>query len=986
LAAKAENIKKEDVLMKNLKKALVLVLAFAMVFSLFTFNASAASFSDDEDIVNKEAVETMVQLGIINGNPDGTFAPKRIVTRAEMCKMICVAMSGGNTPLLDSTSLFSDTKGHWANSYINYCYNKGIVSGDSGKGGTFRPDAPVTGIEAAKMMLVAIGYNSTLAGFTGPEWAINVASAASDKNLFNSIGTLNVSAGLSRDNAAQLIYNGIRADMVEYTSTLTTDPNGQLTSTPTLKNRPGVTMLTDRFGVSVLEGYIVSSEYATINIADNTNVAGETTMFVKTKGAESVNEIYTLKTSTPADMVGKTVRVYVKDSSLTGKTYNTVFGTPVVTSTNRVKTFTGDAYAKSSDLMTALKTVGINGFTPSATAPADGVVIAYNNGHTIDRKYYNSATSLDDVEANKLLGRGKEVTFIDNDNDGLVDIVKIMAKHVGEVTVLNSAGNSGKGSITVTPKNGSLATTHPLSSKTYDVVYGEEDVALKDYVLYYELNGKYYVEKASSETVEVSKITPNASKPENGTVTAGSVVYRQSALVKNINGSKVLAEGVDLGKTATFYFDNYGNVIYAKAATAAAKYAIVTAVGTYDPLNGLSVRIVKEDGTSEVVKLASVTDTKGVKTTAGDMVNALNNTAESKADTHIFSYTVKSNGDYELTALATDTNTTEIKTNNPKLEGSNLIANSNTIFVVKTGATTYSTYTGIANVPSVSGGSFKALAYVKNNAVAIAFVKDGTVSTTGASGVFICSTVYSKVLDGTTPVYEYPAIVDGVATTVTATDSNVFGAVGYYNSGIKVNAKGYYTAAGATPGTPDKTGLTLIRVGNGIISDTAKDYTYDDNTKVFEISATGAVTESAIGNLSDGTNDLNAQVAIIVPKGNAAPNDTVAKYVFVVGDAAARPVSVTLGLGTGSDLVLGNTDLTSKVAGTVTGFDVATNKVITITVANAAGTTSTVKINGTDYTSGADYTVTAKGTYTVEVTTVKAGVPNGVYNYTFIVS
>jgi len=46
--------------MKNLKKALVLVLTFAMIFGMFTIGASAASFSDDEDIVNKEAVETMV--------------------------------------------------------------------------------------------------------------------------------------------------------------------------------------------------------------------------------------------------------------------------------------------------------------------------------------------------------------------------------------------------------------------------------------------------------------------------------------------------------------------------------------------------------------------------------------------------------------------------------------------------------------------------------------------------------------------------------------------------------------------------------------------------------------------------------------------------------------------------------------------------------------------------------------------------------------
>jgi hypothetical protein len=229
------------------------------------------------------------------------------------------------------------------------------------------------------------------------------------------------------------------------------------------------------------------------------------------------------------------------------------------------------------------------------------------------------------------------------------------------------------------------------------------------------------------------------------------------------------------------------------------------------------------------------------------------------------------------------------------------------------------------------GGSFKALAYVKNNAVAIAFVTDGVVSTTGASGVFICSTVYSKVLDGTTPVYEYPAIVDGVATTVTADDTDIFTAVGYY-TGISRDSKGFYTNASLT-GT-----LTpVVRVGNGVIND----FIYDDSVQVFEISASGAVTESAIGNIYDGSNGTIASNVVIVPKGNSAPNNTVAKYVFVRGEAKAdAPTSIKVTPGGGGTLAVNNDDFIDDKVTTIAATGAAAGETLTIAVTKAANADS----------------------------------------------
>ena len=146
--------------MKNLKRIFSLALAGTMLAGMLTVGASAADFTDADSIKNNEAVDTMVALNIINGKDDGSFAPEATVTRAEMAKMITVALNGGKDPVLgtSSTPKFTDIGGHWAQKYIEYCANLGIIAGQGD--GTFAPDAPVTGGAAAKMLLVALGYDS----------------------------------------------------------------------------------------------------------------------------------------------------------------------------------------------------------------------------------------------------------------------------------------------------------------------------------------------------------------------------------------------------------------------------------------------------------------------------------------------------------------------------------------------------------------------------------------------------------------------------------------------------------------------------------------------------------------------------------------------------------------------------------------------------------------------------------------------------------
>ena len=90
--------------MKNLKRIFSLALAGTMLAGMLTVGASAADFTDDEKIVNQNAVDTMVALNIINGKDDGSFDPEATVTRAEMAKMITIMLNGGSEPALTASA------------------------------------------------------------------------------------------------------------------------------------------------------------------------------------------------------------------------------------------------------------------------------------------------------------------------------------------------------------------------------------------------------------------------------------------------------------------------------------------------------------------------------------------------------------------------------------------------------------------------------------------------------------------------------------------------------------------------------------------------------------------------------------------------------------------------------------------------------------------------------------------------------------------
>ncbi len=91
------------------------------------------------------AVSTMTKAGIVDGYPDGTFRPDAPITRAEMAKIISLFAK-----LDKGESRFSDIAGHWAEAYIKLAAGNGWIAGYPD--GTFGPQRNITRAETATMI------------------------------------------------------------------------------------------------------------------------------------------------------------------------------------------------------------------------------------------------------------------------------------------------------------------------------------------------------------------------------------------------------------------------------------------------------------------------------------------------------------------------------------------------------------------------------------------------------------------------------------------------------------------------------------------------------------------------------------------------------------------------------------------------------------------------------------------------------------------
>lgn len=859
--------------MRNLKRALSLVMAAAMLIGMMVVGASAASkdFGDKNEIKNAEAVDVMVALGVINGKGDGSnFDPSGTLTRAEAAKIICYMLMGpANAAKLGTTgATFTDVPAnYWAAPYIGYCASLGILSGTGD--GTFNPEGKLDGISFGKMLLTALGYDAKIEGYTGSkDWSTNIAVDMVEAGI--SVDGIVLSDPISRDNACQMAFQTLTANMVRYSSKGTT---------VTMADGSSVVV-----GASDALPYVGGTEYNEVTGATtSTYLQFCEKYFPNLKKADGVADAY----GRPSSYIW-----YVNNDKTTGyvaATDTLVFNaiqTPVVTSTAAIAA--AELYNKLGSTAQIMQT----GSKYTTTSSTDNKFLLATGASSAD--YVVSAYA-----SNKAFGGNGVVTEIYlADNTTTTNVVEYIAVQIqptlyklgapAKVAATTTAGahtDFTVGSVTLSEYTSVVNAATDVTNFTSD-----KALAKDDYVLVYgNATAGYTVNHAAQIS---GKMTAFDSK--SGLRTIGGNTYSASAAVDGSALATAIGSYTTYNADATFIVDNYGYVMGTITVTVPNNYLYVVKSGyTVTNLNGtvlsttIGAKVLGTDGTISAITVAKVGD---------DPATTDNVTAG------LYTYTVDAKtGAYTLTAATAATDSTLAYTSPAIASGA--YANANTKFYIVNwaegtaddydrqmssnyykiaGVTELTGYAGIGNLTSVNGS------YVDGDSDGIAEVvfiyTNGTAGATASYIYYLGTYTY----DGTT--YTYDVVKDGVVTTMTSTDISSGITVGTTTAGLMTltagtaagvgttsstysNGAALYCAASTTYTLENKGGLLYAKAStadtNANLTTTAAFVAaVADSVPVYTVSAsTGAVTVGTAADLA--TAATATQVAMVA---NTATN------------------------------------------------------------------------------------------------------------------
>ena len=668
--------------MRNLKRVLSLGLASVMLMGMMVIGAGAASkdFTDASEIKNVEAVDVMVALGVLKGGDKGDFQPNSILTREQAAKIICYLLLGTESAekLTTNSAVFSDVAANrWSAPYISYCVNLGILAGDGQ--GHFFPEGKLTGAAFAKMLLVALGYDASIEKYVGSDWMINVSSDAIAAGIVPS--GLVLANELSRQDAAQMAFDTLKADMVKY------DGKG-----------------------SVTVGDITINQNASAE-----KIPASTKSGYKTSGNDEYQQF---------------CEKYFTDLKL-NENSSDAFGAPAGKWTYKNKVVGTYAQAADATYSEAVKSKDLySDLGLDATVKAD----VMRDGKT------DVAFTIQKGNTTEIGGKGVVVKAYADDKNNVTLVV--INTYVGEVSKVTAAKGDEKAYVTVD-----------------GMKYETENFAKDDVVLYTKADGAIQ-SMALAEKVEGVEVTR-----VNGTTSfvADGNTYKFNSNVK-------FSDDVKVKSVVDLYLDTYGYVMKVNVSKASSDYAYVVdtgaSKGVYSNEDNYYAKLVLADGTQTEVTVDGDKLTGSNFTKKTEALNAL------KGD--IVEYTKDSKDLYTLTSKADSAanKTVEIKKGQSAMtfDGNTKYANSKTIFVVQSGTgskATYATYTGYANVPSMSSKTATYAVFCKSGDVATIVFVSG-VSTTSKDMVYVlASKAGVKVNDSDAGTYwEYKAVVNGEITTV----------------------------------------------------------------------------------------------------------------------------------------------------------------------------------------------------------------------------
>ena len=830
-----------------MKKLLALVLALVMTMSLVTI--SNAAFKDADKIDYKEAVDVMNAVGVFIGDEKGNFNAKENLTREQAAKIIAYLELGSKAAdALVGGATFTDVAStRWSAGFVGYCAQAGVVAGVGDS--KFDPAGQLTALQFGKMLLVELGYDAKAAGMVGADWAINTSKLMAKAKLMDKIDG-SVNQVLTREKAAQMTLNALKAPTVEYST-------------------KGSSIIVNgaEINLGASEPTYVTNTVAkeqTISKQQLTNNGGYT--------IELGEKLYKdLRLDRTTDDFARPANQWFNKTTKIG----TYTDTPDLTYTATVKN--GEIYA---DL----------GLGKKVTADA---VAIYTDG--VKAGYTTNLVKGGDV---KLADSGNGVlteVFYNADNN--TAIITHINTYYGEVAKTVAASASKDKHIVIDPDGGTMKPTLKSGesfNRDFETEVKFEDDAIVGYT--YSVSANEIKSVKVAETAEGVVTEARNAKDEYydaASIAFDGTVYK--AAKKFIDNSEV---GSNMLKgTYKVYLDQYGYMLSVEEVSElSGNYALLTQAAPHSAWVGDKAELIFADGTKKIVS----TD-KDYQKDGDDHIG--NNTIVTyREDNNVYTLRAVVDSDKNDATQKTyqDAHTDKTETftlttdrayfNVKKADGHtvNVPTNSATKFVVIDEEGAISTFTGIKNAPTIkatSADKVQAYWYCKNNGMTtIMFVFAANKITTGSMNktIFFAEGSASDLISNKIGTYyEYQAVVNGEITTVKvdyAKGKDLKGLYKWYN----VDSKGVIT--GLPTGTnngfgdaydaQDKTD-GYMDAGQGIAK-TSQDYTVildtltvsggytgkklavtvAEKAQIFYVDKNGKISESSYKALAQDDDDL----------------------------------------------------------------------------------------------------------------------------------
>lgn len=409
---------------RSVKKVIGCALSFSMAFSAMS---TAFAFDIDEALRGtnyEEAAHVLGSLGIMVGDPDGSFRAEDGLKRSEFAKIAVHALGlEESAEAAQNRQIFNDVAtDYWANGYINVAHEQGIVIGDPN--GDFRPEDEILYQEAATVLVRMAGYEPAADAKGGyPQGYLSVANQYG----FTKNATGSATSVIKRGVVANMTNNTLTIGIMEQTG-FGSNTNFEITDK---------TILKQHLDTEKLSGQVTANYFTSLK-----NSAG-----LEKGNIEIDNVIYKTTDNNAQNLLGQNVDYYLQ----TKNNESIVILALSQKGKNEVMLIAGDDIESVSDnKINYWKNKDTDSTTKNVRYEADALMI--HNGISKD------------FDSSLIKGNGElrgEIALLDNDSNGIYDIIfvneykNLVVESTSKLsyTISDKYGNK---SLQLDPENSSL--------------------------------------------------------------------------------------------------------------------------------------------------------------------------------------------------------------------------------------------------------------------------------------------------------------------------------------------------------------------------------------------------------------------------------------------------------------------------------------------------------------------------------------------------